>query len=283
MITSFKEYKTLRENTEFEQKFHYLCETIVRSGVRFEDYWSQLAVPTINESYSYSNEEELLNELFGLFGGKKKQAAPEAPLDWSNLPGNAPAPAPAPAPMPGTGTYSTNDPKVMADYQGMQKAAKEKQRAEQIAKYQSRIDSQIDTVKQRFATAMKDFLRVMTGDAKQQSDPHMWKIAQSFYKKIMSAAQPVADEFKMKLVDRKASYVDNFARVSGPHQQQTQDFYGNLGKSVQGTAAPTPAAAPASPASAMGGSQPTAQTSSGPTLGRDSKTGRITSLKPKTV
>ena len=220
--------------------------------------------------------EELLNEFLGLFGGKKKQAATAAPMDWSNLPGNAPTPAPAPAPMPGTTNYSTNDPNLMGDYQTMQKAAKEKQRAEKLTQFQSNVDSQIDTVKQRFATAMKDFLRVMTGDAKQQNDPHMWKIAQNFYKKIMSAAQPVADEFKMQARYGKSGYVDNFSRVSGPQQQKTQDFYGNLGKSVQGTAAP------ANPASAMGGSQPAAQASSGPTLGRDAK-GRIMSLKPKTV
>ena len=63
----------------------------------------------------------------------------------------------------------------------------------------------------------------------------------------------------------------------------TQTMKQGLQNKFAGQAPAAAAPAAASPASAMGGSQPAAQTSSGPTLGRDPKTGRIVRLTPKTV
>ena len=67
MYNNFNKYMAQRESQEFNQKFNILCEAISFSGILFEDYWSNVAVPTIKKSYSYSNEKELLNELCNNF------------------------------------------------------------------------------------------------------------------------------------------------------------------------------------------------------------------------
>jgi hypothetical protein len=268
MALTFSEYKQIRDKNNFDYKFNKLCENIVLSNLSFEQYWENYAVPTLLESTFVSNEEQLLNEFFGLFGGKKQAPSQPAPnFDFLN-----PPPPPPQKPYgsgvssvnaPGTGVSSTNDPDLIQNYQAMQKDAQERKKAERLGQFQKNIDSQIETVKQRFSTAMKDFLKAMTNDAKQSNDPHMWKIAQNFYKKILSVAQPVVDEFKMQARYGKASYADNFNRLTSRHQQKTQDFYGNLGKSVAGNAPPSNVGGSQSPSPAssiiMPGQQPQRQ------------------------
>jgi hypothetical protein len=269
MKHSFKNYRTQRENQEFGQKFNTLCEAIAVSGVRFEDYWANVAVPTLTESFSYSNEEELLNEFWkSLFGGGK-QAPQGAPVDLTNFDPNA---QPQSDMITRMGQWQ-NDQKAQAE------AERQAARQKKLGAFQQTVDQHIDMMKKRFSTAMRDFLKATTDDAKNQNDPHMWKIANNFYKKIMSVSQPVVDEFKMQAKYGTSSYKDEFAQQKNA---MTQTMKQGLKDKFAGQA---PAAAPAAanPQSAMGGSQPTAQTSSGPTLGRDPKTGRITSLKPKTV
>jgi hypothetical protein len=243
MALTFSEYKETRDKNNFDQKFNKLCEGIVLSNLSFEQYWENYAVPTLLESSFVSNEEQLLNEFFGLFGGKKQNSNTNSPnFDFLNEPKQTPKPygsGVSSTSNPGTGVSSTNDPDLIQNYQAMQKDAQERRKAERLGQFQKNIDTQIETVKQRFSTAMKDFLKVMTNDAKQSNDPLMWKIAQNFYKKILSVAQPVVDEFKMQAKYGKASYKDNFNRLTDRHQQKTQDFYGNLGKSAAGGAVPS--------------------------------------------
>jgi hypothetical protein len=281
MKHSFKNYRTQRENQEFCQKFNTLCEAIAVSGVRFEDYWANVAVPTLTESYSYSNEEELLNEFWkSLFGGGKQQGRQETPVDLTNFDPNPQS------------DMITKMVKWQNDQKAKAEAERQAARQKKLGAFQQTVDQHIDMMKKRFSTAMRDFLKATTDDAKNQNDPHMWKIANNFYKKIMSVSQPVVDEFKMQAKFGANGYKDEFAQQRGAMAQSQMQgmkqglqskFAGQAPAAAAPTAAPTPAPAPANPASAMGGSQPAAQTSSGPTLGRDPKTGRITRLTPKTV
>jgi len=243
MALTFSEYKKTRDQNNFDQKFNKLCEGIVLSNLSFEQYWENYAIPTLLESTFVSDEEQLLNEFFGLFGGKKQNNNTNSPnFDFLNEPKQTPKPygsGVSSVNSPGTGVSSTNDPDLIQNYQAMQKDAQERRKAERLGQFQKNIDTQIETVKQRFSTAMKDFLKAMTNDAKQSNDPHMWKIAQNFYKKIISVAQPVVDEFKMQAKYGKASYKDNFNRLTARHQQKVGDFYGNLGKSAAGNTVPS--------------------------------------------
>lgn len=209
MHRTFKNYRTQRENHEFNQKFNTLCEAIAVSGVRFEDYWANVAVPTITESYSYSNEEDLLNEFWkGLFGGGK-QAPQGAPVDLTNFDPNA---------QPQSNMITRMD-QWQNDQKAQAEAERQAARQKKLGAFQQTIDQHIDMMKKRFATAMRDFLKATTDDAKNQNDPHMWQIANSFYKKIMSTAQPVVDEFKLKAKYGSAGYKDEFAQQRGAMAQ----------------------------------------------------------------
>lgn len=252
MKHSFKNYRTQRENQEFGQKFNTLCEAIAVSGVRFEDYWANVAVPTLTESFSYSNEEELLNEFWkSLFGGGK-QAPQGTPVDLTNFDPNA---QPQSDMITRMGQWQ-NDQKAKAE------AERQAARQKKLGAFQQTVDQHIDMMKKRFSTAMRDFLKATTDDAKNQNDPHMWKIANNFYKKIMSVSQPVVDEFKMQAKFGANSYKDEFSKeknaMTQTMKQRLQDKFAGQAPA----AAPTPTAAPAS---AMGGSQPTTNPQGAPT------------------
>jgi hypothetical protein len=107
-------------------------------------------------------------------------------------------------------------------------------------------------------------LKATTDDAKNQNDPHMWKIANNFYKKIMSVSQPVVDEFKMQAKYGANSYKDEFAQQKNAMTQTMKQGLKNK-FAGQAPAAAAPAPTPtANPQSAMGGSQPTASPQGAP-------------------
>jgi hypothetical protein len=186
MKFDFQEYKEQRDLIEFDQKFTKLCESIVISGITFDEFWEQHGLPVLLESNNYPDEEKLLVEFnWGMFN----------PMNWGT-------PAPAQAPQ---------------QAQPLDPAKQQK-----LDKFQKKIDQQIGVIKQRFNVSMKDFLKAVTDDAKTQSDPHMWQIAKSFHKKIMDTAKPVMDEFQMKAKFGKAGYTDQFsqqAQLMKTHQQ----------------------------------------------------------------
>lgn len=271
MALRFSEYKSARESAEFSAKFNALCEAIAISGIKFETYWTEHFLPTINESAHVADADELLNEFWGnLFGGGPKKPEGPAP-DFSSVG----QPSASQQMMDRLGQWQ-NDPKALGSKASVD-AAKEAARQKKLADFQSRLDKEIENVKQRFSTAMKDFLKAMTNDAKMKNDPHMWKIAQGFYNKIMSAAQPVADSFKVNAKFGKASYVDNFGRVRDPHMQGVQDFYGNMANGANPAASPTPEAGstPADTSTIQGGNQPPATPNETPLFRKRGERGRF--------
>jgi hypothetical protein len=233
MALKFSEYKAARERFEFDTRFEELCEAIAVSGIKFETYWAEHFLPALNEATYVSNEDELLNEIWP-FSSKKQAPAGPAP-DFSNLD------------QPSGGQQMTNRmDQWQNDQRAAAEAARQAARQKKLAGFQQNVDQQVGTIKQRFMTAMRDFLKAATDDAKTQNDPHMYGIVNSFYKKIMSVAEPVANEFKLKAKFGKSSYQDDFARERGSMaQNQMQGMKDRL----QGKFG-------ANPASAMGGSQP---------------------------
>ena len=62
-MKKFNEYKSARDLYEFDKKFDGLCESIYKSGLTFEQYWKNFALPILIESNSFENENQLLNEI----------------------------------------------------------------------------------------------------------------------------------------------------------------------------------------------------------------------------
>lgn len=201
MRQSFREYRECRELIDFNINFSQLCEAIIKSGMSFEEYWQNHALPVLLRSESTETEDQLLVEFWsslkGMFGGNQydpvadmraKQNAQAQRYFQQMTPGNQISP--------------------------------EKQ--EKLAQFQKKTDQQIKNIKQRFQIAMRDFLKVVTDDAKTQNDPHMWQIAQSFYKKLMASVQPVIDQFTLKAKFGKAGYMDQFKQQADAMQQSRQ-------------------------------------------------------------
>lgn len=173
----FNDFKLKKEAAEFENKFNILCEEILSKGVKFENYWKEAAVPVLNEQYSYNNESELLNEFLDKI------------RNW----------------WKGLGKQNSASPAVSAPEISPE-------RAEKLAAFQKTADEHVEKIKQRFAVAMKDFLKATTDDAVKSRDPHMYKIAQSFYNKIIQSAQPTLDSFKMVAKFGRGEYEDEFSK-----------------------------------------------------------------------
>lgn len=199
MYQTFREYREQYESNKFDNRFTRLCEGLAESGLDFEQYWEQQAVPMLLQSETMRDEEELLNEFLGnmfnnigkMFGGGSTPSR--------GLPQTTP-------------WIQQNDPHQR------QAAAQQKK----LSAFQAKADQMVTAIKQRFAVAMKDFLKAVTDDAKNQNNPHMWQVAKSFYQKVMSAAQPAIDQFAMKAKAGTASYANQFNQQVGQMQQGQQ-------------------------------------------------------------
>lgn len=206
MKNMFQDYVAKRELAAFDSKITELCEAIVASGIEFDQFWSEHALPTILQA-SHASEDELIAEFFGPFRGMRSLFGAQQPAQ------SQPQAAPAQMPQPAAPALDPNDPNHP--------------RQQKLARFQQKADQQIASIKQRFQVAMKDFLKAVTDDAKSENDPHMWQIAKSFHQKLMAAAQPVLDQFKLTARFGKASYTNQFAKEAGQMQQnkrsQTMD------------------------------------------------------------
>lgn len=227
MALKFSDYRSARDSAEFNSRFNDLCEAIAVSGVKFETYWAEHFLPTLTESAHVSDEVELLNEIWP-FSSKKQAPAGPAP-DFGNLPQITPSSGPRWGGKVGGEEMTQRMDQWQNDQRAAAAAAKEAARQKKLAGFQQNVDQQIGTIKQRFMTAMRDFLKTATDDAKTQNDQHMFGIVNSFYKKIMSVAEPVANEFKLKAKFGKAGYQDQFAQERGAMMQnKTQDMKSQL-------------------------------------------------------
>ena len=301
MYNNFNKYMAQRESQEFNQKFNILCEAISFSGILFEDYWSNVAVPTIKKSYSYSNEKELLNELcnnfyekfdnvlepLGISESYFKNGINEAQLcverrpivkianrltssdieqdeiykefldkasKWAsqgigNMAKNFQQGYNDSRPQTNTIPPQTNTIPPQTNTIPPQtntippETDKDLARQKKIDDFQQTVNQHIDVMKKRFSTAMRDFLKATTDDATRQNDAHMWQVANTFYKKIMSAAQPVIDEFKLKvkLQDRNSNpYKAEFEKQKNSNAPRVPTKYGgrdSVNKSDAGSSA----------------------------------------------
>lgn len=61
MITSFAQYRMIRENREVERGLHIICEALVLSGTPFRTFWEHAGLPALLQA-SYTNERELLKQ-----------------------------------------------------------------------------------------------------------------------------------------------------------------------------------------------------------------------------
>ena len=292
MYNNFNKYMAQRESQEFNQKFNILCEAISFSGILFEDYWSNVAVPTIKKSYSYSNEKELLNELcnnfyekfdnvlepLGISESYFKTGINEAQLcverrpivtmanrltssdieqdeiykefldkasKWAsqgigNMAKNFQQGYNDSRPQTNTIPPQTNTIPPETNTIPPQ-TDKDLARQKKIDDFQQTVNQHIDVMKKRFSTAMRDFLKATTDDATRQNDAHMWQVANTFYKKIMSAAQPVIDEFKLKvkLQDRNSNpYKAEFEKQKNSNAPRVPTKYsGNIESDASSSAA----------------------------------------------
>lgn len=261
----FSDYREARDSIEFDRKFSLLCENIARSEKGFDNWWSTEGLPTILESHKYENEDELLVELLGGVGnamgnmagrawqgaknfgsgvahgwGAGQQAAQWAPPGQQQPPmqdPNAPVDAElvdpnAPAPDPGTAGQDPNaaaqpaagGPEAAAQQQAPAMSPEKQQR---LDAFQRGIDQSTDKIKEKFSSAMKDFLNSVQQDAVKDgpSGQTMWQIAKNFNKQVMQAAQPAIDSFKQTGSYGKpkaGGYQDQFAAAQGAYANNQQ-------------------------------------------------------------
>lgn len=240
----FSEYRENRDTLEFDIKFSLLCEGIARSGHSFDSWWSSEGLPVIMESYRFENEEELLIELFGTGGnpGRMTRALGRGVGNigrgitgaWDSLKqhgqafGQATSDAYGGQQTPG-GTWNPEtgqwEQPQQQDPATQQQAALSPEKQQRLDSFQRGIDQSTDQIKQRFSSAMRDFLNTVQDDAKQQNNAHMWQIAKSFNQKVMQAAQPAIDSFKSKGrygPRQEGGYQDQFDQARGAIQQNQQ-------------------------------------------------------------
>lgn len=206
MYGKFSDFVEHKEAKVFADQFHALCEHIVLSGMSFDEYWENTALPVLIEN-TYTDETELFVELGlprflggqGIFGGG--QPKPDVGQPKPDVAGGM------------SQSYR--------DQQSAAKAQRDQARSAKLQNYQGGINQTIEKVKSRFVQAMRDFIQMVSNDAKQGNDWTAWKVAQSFHKKIMQAAQPVLDQFKMtaKFGQRDTSQFD---QERGSMQQNHQ-------------------------------------------------------------
>lgn len=206
MKCSFQQYKSVRDLSEFDKKFTGLCESIVKSGIEFDKFWQEHALPVLLHSESCADEDQLILEFFGT-----NPMAQQMPQPFSQ-----PVPFHTPQQMPQAPQQMQQMPQQGVD-----------PKQQKLEKFQQKIDQQIDTIKKRFQVAMKEFLQAVTDDAKTQGDPHMWQVAQNFHKKITAAVEPVMAQFKQRAKFGKASYSDQFNQLQSQMPQPTQQSFVN--------------------------------------------------------
>ena len=198
---TFVEYNENRTGQEFGSKYLTLCEAIARSGHSFDEYWENVGLPTMLKSPYMESEEELLNSLLLEFDWGKLN-----PMNWFGG-GGQQQPDPAAAQQP-----PAPDPRM--------------------AKHQGRADAAVKSVSQKFQVAMRDFLKMVSDEAKQNNDRFTWQIAKMFHDKAIKSMQafavnvkqgqgtdPMAQQFQQ---DRGAMQANQQANMKNALQQKMQ-------------------------------------------------------------
>ncbi len=206
-MAAYPEFKTFVESVtedEFNQQFEDLCTHIALSDMTFEEFWNTHAIPMLLETTS-SSENELLVE-FGLpkwMGGQGMFNKPVHPMAQ----------------------------KMGQSHKDQQTADMERKQAARDAKlqqYQGTVNQAIQQVKNKFVQSMRDFINVMGSEAKSSNDYISYKVAKSFYEKIMKAAEPIINQFAMTAKYGKRN--DEFDRE---RQSMMQSKQANMKQNLQ--------------------------------------------------
>lgn len=209
---SFNQYHEWRELKDFANKFNQYCEAIALSGKDFDQLWNEEILPIMEVSDGFENENALLNEFWGgmknWFGGNN-QTPQQAPANPGFTPDKNPEMH---------NWLLKNDPHYARNHSRQQK----------LGQFQQQADQMTNDIKGRFGNAMKGFLKTVNDDAMKQQNPHMFKIAQNFYKKILAAAQPVMDSFKMQAQYGKADHSEFNNKMSQMQNSQRQAMANRL-------------------------------------------------------
>jgi len=195
---TFLEYNDNKKEQDFEEKFTMLCESISKSEVSFDEYWENIGLPTLLKSPYMESEEELLDNLLLEF-------------DWGKL-----------NPMNWFGGGNQQEPLVKA----------EPVVDPRLEKHQNRANDAIKSVYSKFQVAMRDFLKTVSDEAKQNNDRFTWQIAKMFHDKTLSSMQkfavnvkqgqgadPMAQQFNK---DRSAMQSNQQANTKQALQQKMQ-------------------------------------------------------------
>ena len=218
MNNSFAQYKEKRELQDFDAKFSSVCENIARSGLSFEQFWTECGLPIVLESEKHLDETGLLNEFLGIQNWKNSTANPgnwfggNQGVSWS-----------------GNKATNPNDPfqkglatmgQQKADAAAAQQAAQQAAMQQRLQQYQGQVDKAIPIIKQQFAQAMRAFLKQAGDTAMKANDKIAYLVAQKFYNQIMQTAQPVIDKFALQAKQGQSP--------------ETKQHLGNFGKGVAG-------------------------------------------------
>ena len=186
MYKTFDLFVEERDNQQFAEQFHALCEGIALSGLPFQEFWDRCAFPVLFES-KFQDEQELFNE----FNWSKSKLNPG---NWG-------------ASNSGRSWSGERDPqsdmigRMDQHYKGIrdkEEAEKESRQQGHLAQHQQTVDQSVASIKKEFVTQMREFLGAMQTKAQEGNDYFGYQIAKSFHDRMMKAAQPVIDSFVMK-------------------------------------------------------------------------------------
>lgn len=173
---SFLKYYELKEDVQISNKFDNLCESIANYGVDFDQFWTEIGLPIMLESYAFRSPEQLLEGMFDGLGSKLKSGFQRG---VSSLMGNPGQPQ-VNRQDPGLGSFGKQQ-RVLPANTLVKKPDPKQQRLNQE---QGNVDKITQHIKAKFANAMQNFLSQVQGDANQKNSPYMWQVAKMLNDKL---------------------------------------------------------------------------------------------------
>lgn len=243
MYKTFDSFYEERNDQQFAEQFHALCENIALSEMSFEQYWQEHAVPVLVEN-GYESTDELFGLLeaapglvtrglgaaaghlgrwgqrFGRWGADKlrqganylgRELSPEQWAAHGREFGRAAA-----------GAYGANRAQQqpqMSD-EDMERDARRQVRLNQG---QQDLDRIVAQMKSEFKKQMRDFLGAMQTNSLRNSSKLEFDAAKAFYDKMMKTAAPVLDDYALKAAWKKRDPNSEFNRRQTAMRKTYQD------------------------------------------------------------
>lgn len=207
-MQKFSEYLENREFQIFEDKFNSICESIAFSGVDFDEWWYEKAIPQFSRS---RDEEQLLKVWSEAFPAWRNPYFP-----WLKPAGWTPAQLQGPPQQPGQPVHGWIDPPPPGSTQrSAPQAATQPQKGMGMQTFKKNAETMTADVKAKFAQAMKIFLKSITDEAKTQNNPHLWQLAKGLYDRVMQSA----NNLKVDVQKGPADYKNQFNKERDAMQQ----------------------------------------------------------------